>query len=420
MLGNYLKISLAVLLRRKFLTFVNLFGAALTLTVLVVAFAALEATVSPAGAQHRQSQILTITGLRLTNTQFNSNWRSYIGRAFFDRYIATLETPDRVSFATRPNETTSYVDGRKLISQTRQTDAAYWEILDFDVIDGRVLSTDDIELGRRVAVINEATADAYFGGGPALGRDIDVGPNSFEVVGIVANEPETSRLAWADIWVPVTAAQSQRDAWLGDGQAMLWFEDPSRFALAKEEYLAAVAGFEPVGNPAELDEAGSVALTALEQLAADLLEPILDRQDDAAESLVAEFLAIAIVVALLFMALPAINMANLNIGRILERAPEIGLRKAAGASTRVLIGQFIFENVVLCALGGLLAFAVAPIVLGILNDNVFTYGTLKLNLPVLAAGFVFILIFGVISGAWPAWKMARLAPAQALRGLQHA
>jgi putative ABC transport system permease protein len=190
--------------------------------------------------------------------------------------------------------------------------------------------------------------------------------------------------------------------------------------VAKEEYQAAVAMFEPVSNPAELDQAASVASTSLELLATDILEPILELEDPGAENVVARFLAIAIAVSLLFMALPAINMANLNIGRILERAPEIGLRKAAGASTRVLIGQLVFENVVLCALGGLLAFAVAPIVLNALNANVFSYGRLSLNLPVLAAGFVFILIFGVISGAWPAWRMARLAPAQALRGLQHA
>ena len=57
MLYNYLKISLAVLVRRKFLTFVNLFGAVLTLTVLVVAFAILESLVSPAGAQHRRDRL---------------------------------------------------------------------------------------------------------------------------------------------------------------------------------------------------------------------------------------------------------------------------------------------------------------------------------------------------------------------------
>jgi len=419
MFGNYLKISLAVLLRRKFLTFVNLFGATLTLTVLVVAYALFDSVVSPAGAQHRQDQMLLITRLSLSNTRLENRWSSYLGQAFFERYIATLETPDKVSYATMPNEATSYLDGRKITSQMRRTDAEYWELLDFDVIDGRVLSADDMQLGRYVAVINEATADEYFPGTAAVGESITVGPESFEVVGVVADEPETSLLAYADIWVPVTTAPAQRNSWIGDGIAMLWFENPGRMELAREEYLAAVAQFEPIDEPAELDKASSFAATSFELFAREMLESYFDDENGAID-FVPRFLAIAVVLVLLFMALPAINMANLNVGRILERAPEIGLRKAAGASTRTLIGQFVFENVVLSLLGGVLAFALAPVVLGLLNDTVFTYGRLSLNFSVLIAGLVFVLVFGVISGIYPAWKMARLQPAACLRGLQHA
>ncbi|HMB72033.1 MAG TPA: ABC transporter permease [Gammaproteobacteria bacterium] len=420
MLGNYLKIAIAVLLRRKFLTFVNLFGATLTLTVLVVAYAVFDSTVRPGGAQHRQDNILLVNRLRLTNTQFDRNWGAFIGPAFYERYIATLETPDRISYMTLPNSATSYLDGRKLTSMLRRTDAEYWEILDFDVIEGRVLSADDVELGRMVAVINVATADSRFPDEPAIGRKLVVGRESFEVVGVVANEPETSRLAFADIWVPITTAPRRADAWLGEGQVMLYLEDPGRMQLAKDEYQTAVAAFEPVSEPAVFDAATSRAWTALELYAAQMVAPYLEEDIFASTDLIGEFIAAAIVVALLFMALPAVNMANLSIGRILERAPEIGLRKAAGASTSVLIGQFIFENVVLCAFGGLLAFALAPIVLGILNDTVYTYGRLSMSIPVFAAGFAFVVIFGVISGAYPAWKMARLQPAACLRGLNHA
>lgn len=421
MLSNYLKISIAVLLRRKFLTFVNLFGAVLTLTVLVVAFAIFESFVSPAGAQHRQGHMLVISRLRLTNSVTRQGWGSYLGPAFYRRYVATLETPDKISYASVPSAATSYVDGRKITSQIRRTDAVYFEILDFNVLDGRVLSEGDVDQGRSVAVINEATADRYFpdANGDVVGRRIAVGPESFDIVGVVANEPETSALAYADIWVPVTTAEGQQDAWLGDGWAMLYFDDPARRGAAADEYSEAVAGFEPIAQPADFDTATSEARTAFEIFAGRTL-PASPGSGPPPVSAVVAFTGLATAIALLFMALPAINMANLNVGRILERAPEIGLRKAAGASTRVLIGQFIFENVVLCALGGLIAFAITPIVLGYLNDTVFAYGRLTLNMPVFAAGFGFILIFGVLSGAYPAWKMARLEPASALRGLQHA
>jgi putative ABC transport system permease protein len=422
MLRNYLKISIAVLLRRKFLTFVNLFGAVLTLTVLVVAFAIFESVVSPAGAQDRQNHILTIERTMLTGQR--GTLISGPGRAFYDQYIATLETPDKISFATSPQATTAYLDGRKITSQLRRTDAAYWQVLDFKVLDGRLLSADDIDQGRFVAVINEATADTFFPSQSAIGETIAAGSESFEVVGVVANEPTTSQLAYSDIWVPLTTTVGGRNDWIGNGMVMLYVDDPARLRAAQDEYARALEAFVYTPDPDQFERVVSSASTSLELLASSVMGEIYRGRDpDNAvfyKNMVAQFFGLATVATLLFMALPAINMANLNIGRILERAPEIGLRKTTGASRGVLASQFIFENVVLCVLGGLVAFAIAPVVLGILNEAVFTYGRLRLNIPVFLAGFCFVLLFGVLSGAYPAWRMARLEPAAALRGVQHA
>lgn len=433
MFKNYLKISLAVLLRRKFLAFVNLFGTAVTLTVLVVAFAVFESIVSPAGAQSGHRHILTIDLLHMTGP--NQGRAGGVGLAFYERYIEPLQTPDARSYSTSGLAGTSYVGGRKLTPVMRRTDAAYWRILDFDVLGGRTLTTDDVDRGRSVAVVNEATADAFFPGEAALGRTIVVNSDPFEVVGVVANEPETSELAYADVWVPLTAAQppGYSERWLADGVAILYVEDSAGRGAVQDEYRQVVRNFEYTPDPTEFDSAFSAAETALEGLANQMYLRAASLADSAgvgaprenlfADSLrtsnVARFLGATTVATLLFMLLPAVNMINLNVGRILERAPEIGLRKAAGASRRVLVGQFIFENVVLAALGGLLALTIAPLLLGLLNDTVFVYGALRLNGPVFVAGFAFIIVFGILSGAYPAAKMAGLEPAAALRGHAH-
>ena len=44
------------------------------------------------------------------------------------------------------------------------------------------------------------------------------------------------------------------------------------------------------------------------------------------------------------MLLPTMNLVNINLSRILDRASEIGVRKAFGASSRTLVGQFLVEN----------------------------------------------------------------------------
>jgi putative ABC transport system permease protein len=343
MLRNYMKITFAVLMRRKFLTFVNLFGAALTLTVLVVAFAMFDSFVSPPGAQHRQKQILTIYRTMLDG-RVDGPGRLLVsspGFKLYANYVAPLETPDRTSFTIAPVETSAYLDGRKITSQLRLTDAAYWEILDFELIEGRPLSIDDIEHGRFVAVINEATANAYFPGESALGKTVAASTERYEVVGVVANEPVTSVLAYADIWAPLTTSPTFRDEWTNsNGQIMLYVGDPSRHSAVRAELREALEDFVYTDDPGAYQRIAAEAWTPLQTLASEIVErvtpsPVFDFDKVANSYLsdrVPEFLAAAGAVALLFMSLPAINMVNLNVGRILERAPEIGLRKAAGGS----------------------------------------------------------------------------------------
>jgi putative ABC transport system permease protein len=124
-----------------------------------------------------------------------------------------------------------------------------------------------------------------------------------------------------------------------------------------------------------------------------------------------------IVLAILFMALPAINLVNINLSRILDRSSEIGVRKAFGATSRALVAQFVAENVVLTLIGGVIALVVSTLVLAAINvSGVIPYADLSVNLRVLFWGLLAALFFGVISGVYPAWRMSRLHPADALRG----
>ena len=414
MLRNYVLMAVAMLRRKKFLTFVNVFATTLTLTVLIVVAAFVTAKLYPRGAERDSDHFLVVDNVCLQGgTEGNSStWNSGPGYVFFRDYIQPLETTDKVSFASQPSKAVSYVGGRKVRSQIRRTDGVYWEILAFEFVEGRPLTTEDHDSGRFVAVINRTARDQLLGEGSALGRPITANGQSFKVVGVVENEPASNEVAFADIWVPLTTAPSSgyRQRWLDSSVALLWTADPSRRGAIKHEYHDRLAAFE-YEDPEEFHTARSVAETRLENMA-------IEANDDwcTSESHIGRFAGLAVGLMLAFMLLPAINMINLNVSRILERAPEIGLRKAAGATRRSLVAQFILENLVLTTFGGLLAFLLAPWVLSILNDSVIEYGRLSLDWRVGFAGLFFVTVFAVLSGAYPAWRMARLEPVQALRG----
>ena len=120
---------------------------------------------------------------------------------------------------------------------------------------------------------------------------------------------------------------------------------------------------------------------------------------------------------LLFMLLPALHLVNLNVGRIEERTSEIGVRKSFGASTRTLVGQFVAENVLLTLVGAVLSL---PLSWGIQElPGGFGFGgymDVEVMIRTFFYGVLLALFFGVFSGAWPAWKMARLHPVKALTG----
>jgi putative ABC transport system permease protein len=118
----------------------------------------------------------------------------------------------------------------------------------------------------------------------------------------------------------------------------------------------------------------------------------------------------------LVMFLPAVNLVNINITRIMERSSEIGVRKAFGASAGTLVYQFIVENIILTLLGGLVGVLLALIMMWAFNSaEIFHNLQLQLNFTVVVIGLLTCLVFGFISGVYPAWRMSKFPIVKALK-----
>ena len=97
--------------------------------------------------------------------------------------------------------------------------------------------------------------------------------------------------------------------------------------------------------------------------------------------------------------------------------PRSACRKAFGASGRQLIGQLLFENLILTLIGGAISVPLTALILAILNRiPIEEYAHIGINGRVLLWGLLAAVVFSVLSGLYPAWRLSRLTPAEAMRG----
>ena len=106
-----------------------------------------------------------------------------------------------------------------------------------------------------------------------------------------------------------------------------------------------------------------------------------------------------------------IGIMNIMLVSVSERTREIGIRKAVGARTWDVLGQFVIEAVVLSVLGGLVGIALgvggALAVKPVIPTSVESWSAVF--------AFVFSAAIGVFFGVYPASKAAGLQPIVALR-----
>jgi putative ABC transport system permease protein len=417
MLRNYLKIAFKVLLRRKFFTAISLFGTSFTLVVLMVATAVLDHAVATMPPETRQDRTLGVYFARMVGE--HNRWYSEPGFLFFDRYTRDLPGVERMSVFSKPSVVNSYRNGVRIPSSLKRTDGEFWKIMDFAFLEGGPFTTDDVENARLVAVVNATTRRRFFGDSPALGKTLEADGQRFRVVGVVGDVPELRTVPFAEIWVPLTTAKSDtyRRELLGGFNAIYLARSRHDFPAIKEEFRARM---KKVELPRDFHTIYSTPEAPLEHVASAILgatplRPLLE--DDVGEISLRRFWTSITVLGLLFMLLPALNLVNLQVSRILERASEIGVRKAFGASTRTLVGQFVVENVALTIVGGLIGFVLSRLVLDALTGSGFlAYARFDLNSRVFLYGLGLAVFFGVLSGVYPAWRMSRLHPVEALRG----
>jgi putative ABC transport system permease protein len=413
MLKNYFKIALAVLKRRKFFTFISLFGISFSLTILIVVTAFIDNSISAnyPDTNRDRSLYINFVGLRKQLPDGSNNWNGSGTFYFLDHYTSLLKTPAKVAISSAASPTNTYVNNKKLVIQVKYTNDTYWDVLNYVFLEGKPYNKQQITNGEHVAVISEELKSSYFGDVPnVVGKFIEADNVKYRVSGVVKNVAITNLYVFADLYLPYTVSKGnyKDEFFIGNYNAIILPDSKDDLPKIQTEFDQIVSRI-PLGKDWDLlmAHADSYLETFTRQLFGG------EKKESSGYT---SFVLIIVLFTLLFLLLPTLNLVNINSSRIMERSSEIGVRKAFGASSKTLVLQFIVENVILTLLGGIIAIILSAIILQVFNSSDLLRNVqLSINVRVVIYAIIACLFFGFLSGVYPAWRMSRLQAVDALK-----
>lgn len=413
MLRNYLKIAWKVLKRNPFFTFVSLFGISLTIAILLVLAALIDHALGAHYPETFRDRTLNVLRVRMDNGK-DGSWQEQASFYYLDHYVKQLKTPEVVALISHGELTNTFVGNKKLSLTLKYTCENFWKANDFDFLEGRPYDKQQIDNNEYVAVISEATRDAYFGKGQkAAGQWIETDNTRYRVSGVVRNVSQARFITFSDIYAPYNTSKSnlEEKIFLGPYFGIILARSKSDLPRIREEFQSMVTRIEipPLEDwRKEYKFLVSKVSTPYEMIASTVFG-----EDN---SPVAKLTAILVTAMVLFMSLPALNLVNLNSSRIMERSSEIGVRKAFGATSSTLVVQFIVENILLTLVGGIIALVLAAGILEwVEGSGLIPYASLSINFRIFLVAVILCFFFGILSGVLPAFQMSKLKIVNALK-----
>ena len=267
------------------------------------------------------------------------------------------------------------------------------------VMDGRFFDKRDIDRDARIALIGNKLEVELFGEGGGIGEEIMIASVPFEVVGIlepIGIDPHGEDRDM-EVYVPYTTAQRRlaNTDLVGMGKFVV-----SNADLVDEDAEEIGAFLRKRFKIAEGERDTFQLYTS----------KFADVAADKAKRMLNVYILLAAVVVLL---VAAVVIASIMLVVVRERIPEVGLRKAVGATSRSIATQFLWEATTVSLVSGVLGIAVG---FGVSAALASVYDVpMQLNPMGLLIAIGAATLVGIVSGILPARRAAHLDPIEALR-----
>ena len=313
-------------------------------------------------------------------------------------YVGKIKERSNYAMAVAPvmqrGASLSYED-KETRTEIFGTNEEYMATISTDIEHGRFFTRNEDRSGSRVVVIGNGISEAFFGDQDPIGQYIKIDKMKFRVIGVLEKQGKFLGLFSVD------------------KQAILPFGAYKR-VFSRRGWMRLSVKVPPDKLEEGLDEITSV-MRHIRGLRLNEKNDFAINQTKAFEKQYTT-LKIAIggtglFITLLSLVVGGIGIMNIMFVSVKERTREIGVRKAIGATSGMIMGQFLMEAVTICLFAGSIGIFLAYIISFFIN--MFFPSTLPFGLSI--AAMLMSMIVGVVSGLIPSYRAAKLDPIDSLR-----
>ena len=313
-------------------------------------------------------------------------------------YVGKIKERSNYAMAVAPvmqrGASLSYED-KETRTEIFGTNEEYMATISTDIKHGRFFTRNEDRSGSRVVVIGNGISEAFFGDQDPIGQYIKIDKMKFRVIGVLEKQGKFLGLFSVD------------------KQAILPFGAYKRI-FSRRGWMRLSVKVPPDKLEEGLDEITSV-MRHIRGLRPNEKNDFAINQTKAFEKQYTT-LKIAIggtglFITLLSLVVGGIGIMNIMFVSVKERTREIGVRKAIGATSGMIMGQFLMEAVTICLFAGSIGIFLAYIISFFIN--MFFPSTLPFGLSI--AAMLMSMIVGVVSGLIPSYRAAKLDPIDSLR-----
>ncbi len=407
--GSSFKMAIQELLKNKLRTFLSLFGVTIGIFCIIGVLSTVQSL-----EHNLQNEIKSLgtNTIYIDKWDYSSGggpdypWWKYVKRPspkYAEMEAIKERTPTAKFAAFQINASDNIelndniINGIRLYGITQE----FPSIQPIDIAYGRFMIEAEFESGSNSVVIGNEVSEKLFGEAErGVGKIVETRGKKCITVGVIKKQGQQMLGGWdfdKSMVMPYRFARTIMDERRADPVILVQGKDDINSKILKDDLRGAMRSIHKLSPTADDDFA-------------------LNDINDFSEIMSQAFVSVNIggwAIAALSLIVGMFGVANIMFVSVKERTSQIGLKKAIGAKSGVILTEFLLESAFLCIIGGLigilLVFGLTKMITILFDFPIFIPTSL------VVIGIIICIVVGLAAGIIPAYRASKLDPVVAIR-----